>query len=176
MTHGMRLLAVAAILAVAPSRAPAIDHPTQDTVRFAFRGASALCHNLSLSTNFAARARTLLNAASKHFSDAEQLAMAAQYVPAFKKAKKALGKTTAAGGADANVLAQLFVNRGYVSEVVRTFVATAIAEAAAAYPSEAAEAQALVDEGYSKQQQGNVTAAVAKYRKAAKLVLGFVTL
>jgi hypothetical protein len=166
---------VASIVAVLAVPAHAVcPTPTVENVANSFRGAHALCHNLSLQTSvYSAKARMRLKAASTSFHAAEQVFNLANPVKALANAAKGVGQTFAAGQADRVLLFQLAGIRTFMAESVAAYLRCTLDDLVAQHPKETAKAEALYARALAAHQAEDFAAAMRLYRKGFKKVKAF---
>jgi tetratricopeptide (TPR) repeat protein len=173
LVHVTRTLAASMpAFVLTASTARAIDGICADNLRFALSGAGAFSGNLGLDTRYSASARSHLRSAGKLFAQGSDLALAAKYVPAFGRAKKAFGQLSAATSADDTVLSQLFTTRPNVLDAAGNLVRCALDDVIE-HPAEAAKGEALYLSGLSVAQAQDFNRALGLFRKALKKIARF---
>ena len=152
----------------------ACSDPVHDDVRNSFRGAGALCHNLSLQTSvYSAKARTRLKAAAASFQVAEQTFDPVNPLKALANAAKGVNKTFSAGHADPVLLLQLSGIRIFMADSIATYLRCTLDDLIAQHPQEAARAEDFYARALAAHQAQDFTTAIKLYRKGFKKVKAF---
>jgi hypothetical protein len=161
------LVVLGAVLHAGPTRADGCDD-ARDDAGFALFGAHSLCHNLSLDTHYTKDTRKRLDAASQVFQSANADAEAGDFVSAFAKAKRALGRTQSFSGPDKPVELNLGPGRALVVENARAFVRCTIDAVAVAHASAGSKAERLYGRAVDAQTSHDYAPAISFLRKVLR--------